>query len=307
MTILFFSRLFYPHIGGVEKHVFEISQELIKLGHQVTVVTEQYDKKLKIAEKRNGVKIYRIPVWDMSERSKKWQIWKWLWQHQSLISQADIVHIHDVFFWYLPFRFIYPLKKVFITFHGYETKFPPSRSAILQRRLAAKLTSVNICVGDYIAKWYGIKPTLITYGATDQKPLPLPKKPSILILGRLSQDNSIDEIRRALKQTGYTATTIVGKRNITPHLKKSTLVIASSYLSIFDALGAGRPVLSICTNPLKKDYLKPLSKCIHIASSVKQLAQLIRMHTSGAYMGKPWPNLPTWDKIAQFYLKLWQK
>lgn len=299
MTILFFSRLFWPHLGGVEKHVERISQELIKLGHQVTLVTEQYHQKLNPVTRRKSINISRIPVWDVSQKHKKWRIWRWLWQHQSLISQADIVHIHDVFFWYFPFRFLFPNQPVFITFHGYETQFPLSKSAIFQKRLAASLTAGNICVGDYIGKWYGIKPTLVTYGATDQKPLPLPKKTSILILGRLSKDNNIDQVRQALRQAG--------EISVTTHLKQASIVIASSYLSIWEGLAAGRPVLSIYTNPLKQDYLKPLSKYIHIAKSAKQLAQLIRKYTSGVYMHKPWANLPTWDKITQQYLNLWQK
>lgn len=157
--ILFFARLHYPHIGGVEKHVAQVTK-LLKRQHQITIITEGYAKNLKTAK---GV--YRIPVWDVSEKNKKWRIWSWLWKNRHLITQADIVHIHDVFFWYLPFRLLYPSKPVYITFHGYETKFPPTFSAILQKRLAAWLTWGNICVGKYISRWYGIKPTFVTYGA----------------------------------------------------------------------------------------------------------------------------------------------
>lgn len=271
MRILFFARLFHPHLGGVEKHVERVSQELIKLGHEVTVVTEQYHKKHKEVEKRKGIKIYRIPVGGVSEKAKKWRIWRWLWQHQDLIQTADIIHIHDVFFWYLPFRFLYLLKKVFITFHGYETKFPPTKSAIFQKRLAAKLTAANICVGDYIGKWYGIKPTLVTYGATDQKKLPLPKKPHVLVLGRPSKDNNIQEVRLALKRVKHIP--------ITHSLRQASVVIASSYLSMLEALAAGRPVISLYSNPLKQDYLLGLNR----------------------------QKIVTWDKIGQLYLKLWHK
>lgn len=271
MTILFFSRLFWPHIGGVEKHVERVSQELIKLGHEVTVVTEQYQLKLKKAEKHKGIKIYRIPIRDVSEKAKKWRIWRWLWQHRDLIQAADIVHVHDVFFWYLPFRLLFPKKKVFITFHGYETRFPPATSAIWQKRLAARLTAANICVGDYIGKWYGIKPTLVTYGATDQKKLPLPKKPHVLVLGRRSRDNNIQEVRQALKRVKHIPTT--------HSLRQASVVIASSYLSMLEALAAGRPVISLYSNPLKRDYLVGLNR----------------------------QSILTWDKIGQQYLNLWQK
>ena len=299
MNILFLTRLYWPHVGGVEKHVEKVSLELIKLGHEVTVITEQYDKKLKQVARHKGIKVYRIPVWKISEKAKKWYVWKWLWQHQDLISQTDILHIHDVFFWCLPFKLLRLNKKVFITFHGYETKFPISKSAIFHRRLAAKLTSANICVGDYISKWYGIKPDIITYGATDQKKLALPKKPAILILGRPSSDNNINQVRAALRQSGPVT--------LASDLKTASLVIASSYLSIWEGLAAGRPVLSIYTNPLKQDYLKPLSKYIHIANSTSQLIHLIRKYTLAVYPKKAWENLPTWDKITQQYLLLWHQ
>ena len=72
MNILFLTRLYYPHIGGVEKHVEKISQELIKLGHKITIVTEQYDKQLKKTDTHQDVTIYRIPVLKSTEKSKKW-------------------------------------------------------------------------------------------------------------------------------------------------------------------------------------------------------------------------------------------
>jgi glycosyltransferase involved in cell wall biosynthesis len=136
MNILFLSRLFYPHIGGVEKHVFEISQEFIRKGHRVTVITEHYDN-LPLIETYKKITIYRIPL--KESRDKKLQIWMWFFKHLHLLLESDIIHAHDVFFWYLPFRFLFPLKKVFTTFHGYETVFPPEPSAIKSRKLSERL------------------------------------------------------------------------------------------------------------------------------------------------------------------------
>ena len=45
MKILFLTRSFYPNVGGVEKHILEVSKALTKRGHIVTVVTE--DRKVK--------------------------------------------------------------------------------------------------------------------------------------------------------------------------------------------------------------------------------------------------------------------
>ncbi len=190
MTILFLSRLFYPHIGGVERHVLEVGKRLVKMGNKVIVITEKYQSEgesAKVTGEVGGIEIIRIsikrdsgvaplsgsPQNDGGERGvkenwfKKFQIWWWLWNHRDIIKKADIIHCHDVFFWYLPFRFLYPKKKVYTTFHGYETKFPPSKKAILIRKTSQKLSWGNICVGEYLKKWYGTKPDYITYGGVD--------------------------------------------------------------------------------------------------------------------------------------------
>ena len=162
MTIVFFTHRFWPEIGGVEKHALEVALELVKRGHKVTVLAEN-NGNLKDGEIYNGIEIIRIRI-HTSERLKKFIIWKWLFINRKLIEKADVIHCHDVFFWFLPFRFLYPKKPVFTTFHGYETKFPPSYKAILMRKISEKLSFGNICIGDYIKKWYGTKPDFITYG-----------------------------------------------------------------------------------------------------------------------------------------------
>ncbi len=159
MKILFFTRLFFPHIGGVEKHVLEISKELIKRGHKVTVITEDLDG-TSSKEKFDEIDVYRIPV--TQTWFKKFQIWYWLLKNFSLIKDADIIHCHDVFFWYLPFIFL--KKKVYTTFHGYETIYPPHRKAIQIRKLSELLSRGNICIGAFIEKWYGTKADVISYG-----------------------------------------------------------------------------------------------------------------------------------------------
>jgi glycosyltransferase involved in cell wall biosynthesis len=50
---------FHPHIGGVESNVYNISMNLLKLGHEVTVFTSRYDKALAQTEELDGLKIFR--------------------------------------------------------------------------------------------------------------------------------------------------------------------------------------------------------------------------------------------------------
>ena len=158
MKVLMMTRLYWPHVGGVEKHMEKICDVLSKK-HQITIVCEKHDPRLPDFEQRRGVAIYRIGGAD------KWTIWTWWFRHLNLINEADIIHIHDVFFWFLPFRLPYWFKKVYMTFHGYEGAGLPHLSGVFWHKLAAWMTRGNICVGDFHRKWYGVKPDFVSYGA----------------------------------------------------------------------------------------------------------------------------------------------
>ena len=74
MNILILSRYKWPRVGGVEKHVHEISTRLKTRGHVIKILTEEE------VGKTNG---------------RYGDIWK----YKELFDWADVVHIHDVYFW----------------------------------------------------------------------------------------------------------------------------------------------------------------------------------------------------------------
>jgi glycosyltransferase involved in cell wall biosynthesis len=85
MNIIFLSRLFYPHIGGVEKHVFEISRRLVQQGHSITIISEKTDDSLDnmTREQRlvlKNVTLYYIPV--KEGKRKKFIVWSWMRKHK---------------------------------------------------------------------------------------------------------------------------------------------------------------------------------------------------------------------------------
>jgi len=208
MRVLFLTRSFYPHVGGVETHIREVGKRLVTLGHEVIIITEERssnseDQGAKKAGNLDSLKIYRIPI-AVSEKQKKYTIWRWLWQHKSLLEEADVIHCHDVFYWYLPFRFRYPFKKVYTTFHGYETVFPPRKEAIRMRKISEKLSHGNICVGDFIKKWYGTVPTYTTYGGVSTNE------------DYSSSDRPMDENREVLRQAQDTFSSRLRSNNKLP-------------------------------------------------------------------------------------------
>ncbi len=158
MKIVFLTRLYLPHIGGVERHVEGISRVLSRR-HQIKIITTKHEPGMKDYEKIAGIEVYRF-VGD----SKK-EIWGWLKKNKYLLDWADVIHAHDVYFWIIPYRLRHWKKKTFVTFHGWEGKFPVPLNNKVVRKISEILARGNICVGDFISKWYGTKPDAVTYGA----------------------------------------------------------------------------------------------------------------------------------------------
>jgi 1,4-alpha-glucan branching enzyme len=341
MKIIFLVRRFYPLIGGVEKHVFELSKRLISDGHTVSVITENSDD-LPAFETIQplGLDIYRISV-GRENFVKKFRIWKELYKLRRLLSDSDIVHCHDVFFWYLPWRFLFPKKPVYTTFHGYES-YPITKRAIRIRKLSERLSWGNICIGDFIKKWYGTQPTYVSYGAVESelknRDLGFKgNKKSALFIGRLDDQTGIltyveafIKVKKKHPQFGMTVVgdgpyrkKISGKVNVLGFQKNPEqffvtyrFAFVSRYLAILEAMSARRLVFAVYDNPVKKDYLTmaPYAKSIVIAENADKLSEKIQYYLDNpteeqklidnAYK---WVKKQTWEELANTYIKLWEK
>lgn len=332
MTIVFLTRLFHPHIGGVEKHVWEISHILAKMGHKIVIITEntQYSPH----EFIDCIEVYRFNP-GREDWYKKFRIWKWMLQHQHIFRSAQIIHCHDVFFWYLPLRLIFFTKKIFTTFHGYETRFPIKRSAIIVRKVSEILSNGNICVGDYISKWYKTKLTYTTYGGVRFTKIynTESKKLTLGFVGRISEDNGVSIYEKALnelkklniafsflvfgdgneKEKFATYGKLMGMVN--PDISSVEILFASSYLSILEGLINKKLIIAVYNNELKKDYLmlSPFSKYIMITNNPHAIVETVNKYvqSSGTFEnrlieGYEFAKEQTWEKVAEIYVKLWK-
>ena len=52
------SDFFYPKMGGVEEHIFNLSQCLLMRGHKVIVLTHAYGDRVGIRYMTNGLKVH---------------------------------------------------------------------------------------------------------------------------------------------------------------------------------------------------------------------------------------------------------
>jgi phosphatidylinositol N-acetylglucosaminyltransferase subunit A len=53
---------FYPNMGGVEIHIWCLSQCLLQLGHKVIIVTHAYGSRQGVRYMTNGLKVYYLPI-----------------------------------------------------------------------------------------------------------------------------------------------------------------------------------------------------------------------------------------------------
>lgn len=86
---------FPPAIGGMEEHVYQISLELLKLGHRVSIITSnEIDGKTYTCKEEviHGMQVYRYPLFMPKMFREFWLIPDVLKAFQRL--EADVVHAH---------------------------------------------------------------------------------------------------------------------------------------------------------------------------------------------------------------------
>jgi len=254
MRVLFLTHFVWPHIGGVERHVERIADRLRRKGYKVKIISE---KDIKYPNTKFLGLLY---------------IWFWLFKNRKLIINADVIHVHDIFIWYFPFRFIYPKKKVFLTVHGGQDKWPIIFKDKILVKIAAKLSKGTICVGDFISKYFGIKADYVIYGGVDEIQKKIKKEKLIIFLGRLEKETGVYEFIKKIKNRNDYKIEFIGdgsQRSIcekygvvrgfcdpTPYLQKASICFAGGYLSALEALEYRCELWTDANTPVKFYYWK---------------------------------------------------
>jgi glycosyltransferase involved in cell wall biosynthesis len=125
MKILVALTYYRPHVSGLTIYVERLSRALTARGHQVTVLTSQYDKTLPRQSELNGVQVVRVPVlWRVSKGVVMPTIGFEAWR---LVPQHDVLSIHlpqlDATGFALRGRLL--KKPVVVTYHS-DLLLPPS-------------------------------------------------------------------------------------------------------------------------------------------------------------------------------------
>ena len=93
------SDFFYPNMGGVESHLYQLAQCLLEMGHSVIIVTHAYGDRSGIRYMANFLKVYYLPIIPFYNKSVLPTIVGSLpyLRHIFLKESIQIVHGHSAF------------------------------------------------------------------------------------------------------------------------------------------------------------------------------------------------------------------
>ncbi len=95
MKICFVTPFFFPVKGGVENHVLSVSEELIRRGHRVEIITSDSTKEGRLKKREEvyrGIQISRIKTWFHLGRFSP--VFPGVFRAVQK-SNADIIHVHN--------------------------------------------------------------------------------------------------------------------------------------------------------------------------------------------------------------------
>lgn len=341
MQVIHLANSYRPHIGGVETHLQHLIQIHAKKKITSIVLTPIDESFSQTKNEENAFeKVFRFPVSHRSGWMYKLSVWRGIWRQKQFLLSSELIHVHDVFWWLIPFLPLLWLRKipVYMTFHGYEGSEKPRWNQVFWHMVANMFSQGSICIGGFHQKWYHVRPTFVSFGAaTPPSKSKSKKKNAAIYLGRLSTDVGILQYLEALvilKKMKITiemdvygdgplrfqAESFVKKHrlkvhffgfqlNASKHLSKYQYAFVSRHLAIIEALAAGSVSIAQYSNEIKHDYLKlsPVAQWISIAKTPEEIAQEIQKNIRLNNAAVTWAKKQTWQSLADLYLQLWHK
>jgi glycosyltransferase involved in cell wall biosynthesis len=92
LRILIVLTYYRPHTSGLTIYAERLAKAFVKRGHQVTVLTSQFDKSLLTEETIDGVHIVRVPV--LFRVSKGVIMPKFGWLASKMVLEHDVIQLH---------------------------------------------------------------------------------------------------------------------------------------------------------------------------------------------------------------------
>lgn len=209
---------FFPHIGGIEELTAQLGRRLQDRGHDVLVITNQYDESLPLSDSIDGLRVERVryPVPRRTVRAMAGVLVASVTMLRRLrrYPKPDVIHLHGISNQTLPLLVFGRISRVpvVVSTHG-ETDANPSGRAEMRRygrfvvgravRHAAALTVPSSWLRDHVAlTWPGfrdaevipnaVEPTYWFAGGRSSEP-------KFAMVGRLAPEKGFDLVLNAWK------------------------------------------------------------------------------------------------------------
>lgn len=85
---------FYPRLGGVEMHIWQISKALIQRGHKVIVLTHAYGKRAGVRYISTGLKVYYLPMIPFVDQVIFPTFYSWLPLFRNIVIRERVTIVH---------------------------------------------------------------------------------------------------------------------------------------------------------------------------------------------------------------------
>ena len=339
-SLLVVTPYFFPHLGGVEKHVLETSLLLKRAGWQVEIITKQHEPDLPRSEKQDDLTVHRFSFAKIKCLGLIFLWARLLQQYWRLFKNAPVIHVHDVMIWVLPFRILMPRKKFILTMHGWEGIFPLPKKNIWLKKLSAILANQVICTGEYISRHYQVSCEAVAEGGVSESFVKLVQRSAtknkttdLLYVGRLAPDTGLPVLLTALAQLEARSAKVTVKfagdgelrgeceqwgdvlgwqdeAQLAKQLTKAKTCLAGGYLAALEALVAGCQVIVVAEHQLKNDYwqLSSLAKNIEVVESAEKMASLLKKTSidtwnRSAISPKQLLKRYGWQQVVKLYLE----
>lgn len=117
MKILITTTYYLPNISGITTYIKALAEGLVNRNHEVTILTSHHDKKCKMKEKVNKVKIIRL--WSPTKLGKGVLMPFYPISAFSLVKKNDVINCHlpSIESFYLAFWNIFFKKRLIVTYH----------------------------------------------------------------------------------------------------------------------------------------------------------------------------------------------
>ncbi len=205
MKIAMLVPFFYPHTGGTEKYVKDLSIALTQAGHEVTIISNNLpkDKNAPAEEMMEGVKIIRIPAMLLFSYLPVSFAFK-----RKMLEGYDIVHAHVPAYGFARAVAGKVKQPVVVTFHCDITVF--------EKYFGIPMPKLFIKTVEFFANWYGrrvLKRANIVYNTTETyaKTSPVMKHFPIRSIPIGYFHDRVDDMQRKL--------------NLTPDKKKKNQIL----------------------------------------------------------------------------------